>query len=267
MDNRPIGVFDSGVGGFSVVKEILKIVPNEEIVYFGDTARAPYGGRLKYELSLFAKQTMRFLISQNCKAVVAACNTTCATCLSELSDYGLPVIEVLTPAVKEAAQYNKIGLFATKATVAAAIHEKEIKKINPRAQISGVSCDKLVPLIESGHVDSPEIFAAVAEYLELLGEVECLILGCTHYPLIKNAIEKIANEKIANKKIAGGVKLIDPANGAAQNLKTVLEKSNAETAKKNPRHKFFYSGKSYGFELMLKSQNIDSDVKIISAKF
>jgi glutamate racemase len=255
MDNRPIGVFDSGVGGFSVVKAIFETVPNEEIVYFGDTARAPYGTRLKYELSLFARQTMRFLISQNCKAVAVACNTTCATCLPELFDYGVPIIEILTPAAQEAALYDKIGVFATRATARSAVHEKEIKKINPNAIVLGAACDKLVPLIESGHTDSPEILAAVREYFSLVEGVECLIMGCTHYPLISGAI----------KKITGDLKLIDPAKGAAQNLKNTLEKLNAESEPKKPIHRFFYSGKSNKFGIILKSTlNIDVEPKIIT---
>ncbi len=193
--SNPIGVFDSGVGGLTVVKELVNRFPRESIVYFGDTARVPYGIKSKETVTRFAVEDMAFLMRSNPKLVVVACNTASANALGSLQkEFDCPIIDVVTPGASQACSETKtgrIGLIATEATVKSKAYEKEINGLDPDMRIFSRACPLLVPLVEEGRTaDDPIVRAVVWEYLsEFEGlDLDTLILGCTHYPVIKDAI-------------------------------------------------------------------------------
>lgn len=205
MDNRPIGIFDSGVGGLSALRRLTEMAPGESFVYFGDTARAPYGDRPTEEIKLFSRRNARFLRSRDVKALIIACNTSTASAIEELTaDNGdIPVSGTVEPTAMEAARVSvggRIGVIATAGTVESGIYEKTILQYRPDARIISQSCPKLVPLIESGHTTSEDgaLAAALEEYLAPLmaAEVDTVVLGCTHYPLIAEAIRQVMGRDV-----------------------------------------------------------------------
>ncbi len=229
MDNRPIrtfncikepcrlpsaaiGVFDSGLGGLTVVKEIKKILPSESIVYLGDTARVPYGTRSKEIVAKFSFEDAKFLLKKNVKCIVIACNTASAYAGNELKrKIKIPVFEVITPAIKKAesvSKKEKIAVIGTRGTIASKAY-----------QFDGIACPLFVSLIEEGEIKGKLIAMVVEKYLKSLKkkEIEILVLGCTHYPLIENEIRKIVGEKVI---------LINPGKEVVLNLKKFLEKNN-----------------------------------------
>ncbi|HEX2938985.1 MAG TPA: glutamate racemase [Ruminiclostridium sp.] len=198
MDTRPIGVFDSGLGGLTAVKELERLIPNENIVYFGDTGRVPYGSRGTDTIKKYAISDMRFLLSFNVKAIVIACGTVSSVAFEEVRKVtDLPVIGVVEPAAKaavKASRSGKIGAIATSATVGSGSYEKSILKMNPDAEVKTRACPLFVPLVENGYFERDCKIAQLAahDYLdEFSGKVDTLILGCTHYPLLRGVIEDI----------------------------------------------------------------------------
>lgn len=199
MDKRPIGVFDSGLGGLTVVKSILGELPQENIIYFGDTGRVPYGNRSKETLLHYVRQDMELLVSRGVKAVVIACNTADSMARREMTEmFSLPIIGVVEPAGKKAAAITKngrIGVIATAATVASKAYENVIKAASPEVQVFAKACPLLVPLVEEGRVRRGDIVTetVLREYLKPLQKegIDTLILGCTHYPLLYDIIEDI----------------------------------------------------------------------------
>ena len=196
MDNRPIGVFDSGLGGLTAVRELMALLPDEDIIYFGDTSRVPYGGRSQQTLVKYARQDINFLLQHEIKAIVIACNTADATARRIVQkEYELPIFGVVEPSARLAVQSTrcgKIGLIGTKATVSSGVYEQIIHAEDPSAQVMALACPLLVPLVENGriHPGDPVIETVVAEYLQPLREWGCdtLVLGCTHYPLLTDVI-------------------------------------------------------------------------------
>ena len=196
MDNRPIGIFDSGVGGLTVVKQIIKALPNEDIIYFGDTARVPYGSKTKETVTNFSAQIIRFLLSKNVKTIIIACNTVSSNSYDELIKmFDLPIIEVVTPGVEAClnATKNKIvGIIGTEATVKSGAYEKKIRQKDNNIKVYSKACPLFVPLAEEGWTDN-DISRQTAEiYLRDLTEknIDSIILGCTHYPLLKKSSAK-----------------------------------------------------------------------------
>lgn len=221
MNNNAIGVFDSGLGGLTVLKEIMSILPNENIVYFGDTARVPYGPRSKETVIKYTFQAINFLISKNVKAIVIACNTATARSL-ELAQkkYNIPIIGVVEAGARTAAyttQNNIVGVIGTEGTISSKAYEEEIHKINNNIEIIGKACPLFVPIVEEGWSDSEIAFLTAQRYLKELQEsgIDSLVLGCTHYPLLKDTIKKVVEDKI---------KLVNPARETAKDLKNVLTK-------------------------------------------
>ena len=208
MDKRPIGVFDSGLGGLTVVKKIAELLPGEDIIYLGDTGRIPYGSRSRETIIKYAFQDASFLSQFNIKAMVIACNTVCSVAFSDLEkEYEIPVYEVVrAPAAAAAKQTinNKIGVIGTAATIRSGTYEKELKKINPGLTVFSIPCPLFVPLVEEGWIDAEnEAAQSVAKsYLGTLKKsgIDTLILGCTHYPLLRNVLSKV---------LGTGVSLID----------------------------------------------------------
>jgi len=219
MDNRPIGVFDSGLGGLTVVKKLREILPGEDIVYFGDTGRVPYGGRSQETLLKYVTQDIRFLESFNIKLIVAACGTASAVALPQLAnDFAVPVLGVLEHAAAAAVKKTKngkIGVIATPASVKSDAYKLKIKSICPDAEIYSKACPLFVPLVENGHLESKVAHLVAEEYLQSFLEngVDTLIMGCTHYPLLKNTIADVLGDEIA---------LVDIGEATAQYVSSLL---------------------------------------------
>ncbi len=218
MDNRPIGVFDSGLGGLTAVAEIMKLLPEEDIVYFGDTARVPYGTRSENTIMRYVREDIDFLKSFDIKAVIMACGTASSVSLPWIrKEYDIPIIGVVEPASRaavEATKNGRIGIIGTSATVRSRSYEREIMSLCSGAKIFTAACPLFVPLVENGRCDPDDVvlYTMVEEYLAPIKAegVDTLIMGCTHYPIIERAIAKYMGEKTA---------LINPGLEAAGYLK------------------------------------------------
>ena len=215
----PIGVFDSGVGGLTVAREIMRQMPKERIIYFGDTARVPYGTKSKETVTRFSKQIARFLQSHQVKTIVVACNTASAYAIEDLeAELDIPVVGVVKPGARMAADVTrngKIGVIATEGTIGSGLYSKYIKSLREDATIYGKACPLFVPLVEEGLWEDPVTVEIARRYLtELIDlDIDTLILGCTHYPLIRSTIGSIMGE---------GVTLVNPAYETAVALKKLL---------------------------------------------
>ncbi len=236
MSNKPIGVFDSGIGGLTVVKEIIRALPHENIIYLGDTARVPYGTRGREVITKFASELVHFLLKKDVKVLVVACNTISATCLEEIEKLSpVPVIGVIKPAVNEAVQKtrnHKIGVVATRATISSGVYEKEIKKLDKQAQVIMQACPLFVPLAEEGFINHQATRLIAEDYLSVYKKtpVDTLILGCTHYPLLSSIIQKTVGE---------GVTLIYSARPTANALKALLKDKKLLSDEHEVTHRFF----------------------------
>ncbi|WGX76181.1 glutamate racemase [Paraclostridium bifermentans] len=223
MNNNSIGVFDSGLGGLTVLKEITSILPSENIVYFGDTARVPYGSRSKETVIKYTFQAINFLISKGVKAIVIACNTATARSL-ELAQakYDIPIIGVIEAGARTAAYTTKnkvVGVIGTEGTINSKAYEGEIHKLDDKIKIIGKACPLFVPIVEEGWANTEVAELTAKKYLEELqaSNIDSLVLGCTHYPLLKKTI---------NKVLEGKISLVNPARETAKDLKDVLTKNN-----------------------------------------
>lgn len=201
-NTQPIGVFDSGLGGLSVLKELAQRFPGESFVYLGDTARLPYGSKSVDTIYKYAEQNIEFLLEQNCKVIVAACNSASSALLSHSEKkFGVPIINVIEPASQSAittSQTNTIGVLGTRATVQQKAYDQIITKLNPKAIVHSQACPLFVPFIEEGLVDDPLMNLVIHRYVYplLSTNIDTLILGCTHYPLIKEHIQKVVGKYI-----------------------------------------------------------------------
>lgn len=250
----PVGVFDSGVGGLTVAKEIMRQIPNEKIIYFGDTARVPYGSKSKETITKYSRQIVHFLQEQPVKAIVVACNTASAYALDEIEkELDIPIIGVIKPGAKvavEATINGKVGVIGTEGTVGSRIYSTYINKINPRITVLGKACPLFVPLVEEGLWQDPVTDEIAIRYLsELIDSgIDTLILGCTHYPLIRSTVGKIMGEKVT---------LVNPAYETAKELKELLEKEGLLN-KKTPelgdnRYQFYVSDMADKFKTFANS--------------
>ena len=216
----PIGVFDSGVGGLTVAREIMRQIPNEKIVYFGDTARVPYGSKSKDTIIRFSRQIVHFLKTKGVKAVVVACNTASALALETLQpEMDIPVIGVVLPGAKVAAETTKngkIGVIATESTIESHLYNRVIQAHNPQAEVFGKACPLFCPLVEEGWLKDPVTVGVANRYLEplLATGIDTLVMGCTHYPLLRSTLREIMGDK---------VNLVNPAYETALELKALLE--------------------------------------------
>ena len=210
-----IGVFDSGIGGITVVKEIRKQLPEEKIIYFGDTKRVPYGGKDREELIHLADQIVAFLIREGADVIIDACNTTSALALPYLQEkYAVPIVGVLVPGAHSASQVTqgKIGVMGTEATIKSGCYEEAIKKQEKNTEVVSVFCPKLVGFIEDGDLDSSYLKRVLREYLNplFLSNCDTLVLGCTHYPFLSETIHEL---------IGNSMTLVNPAVAAVNVLK------------------------------------------------
>lgn len=194
-NNRPIGVFDSGVGGLTVAREIKRLLPNESIIYFGDTEHLPYGEKSKETITKYSVKITKFLIKNKCKAIVVACNTATSNSIEEIRKAAgkIPVIDVISPVSQKVAfeLHQKVGVIATKATVNSGAYKKSIKKLNKHIKVVELATPLLVPIIEEGFRNTAVSKNAIDTYLsdKKFKDIETIILGCTHYPLIQKEIE------------------------------------------------------------------------------
>jgi len=204
----PLGVFDSGVGGLTVVREILKQIPSESILYYADTAHVPYGSRDPQELKGFARKITSYLVDQGCKMIIIACNTSTSLAYEDLQAFfPLPIIGVIEPGVEKALKATKnsrIGVIGTVATINSGVYQQKLQAKNPDAQVYAAACPPFVPLVENGLIAGADTENTVANCLSPLLEknIDTLILGCTHYPFLQPVITKV---------IGSGIKVIDPA--------------------------------------------------------
>lgn len=229
-------MFDSGIGGLTVVKEIIKELPNESIIYLGDTARVPYGTRGKDIIKKFALELTNFLLKRKVKFLVVACNTISSNCL-EVIEYisPVPVLGVIQPAVDEAlvtTRSGSIGVIGTPATILSKIYEKKIKKKNSKAKVLMKACTLFVPIAEEGLINHPATKLIAKDYLSGFNGsgVDTLILGCTHYPILRDTIQKTIGSKVT---------LIDSAKPTAKKLKEILEKKRLLNVSSKAKHEFY----------------------------
>ncbi len=232
MDERPIGIFDSGLGGLTAVRRLRQVLPAEDLVFLGDTGRVPYGARSAATILRYAAEDMAFLMGQGVKAVVVACGTVSSIALHTLKDRGIPVVGVVAPAARKAAALTKngrIGVTGTAAAIRAGAYVSALKELDPRCQSLAVACPMFVPLIEGGDTEpgSRMLETALEEYLRPIRDfgADTLILGCTHYPLIASAISAYEGR---------GVRLVDVAAEAVDELKTILTERGALARRDRP---------------------------------
>lgn len=236
MDNRPIGIFDSGIGGLTVLKEVAEQLPYEDIIYFGDTARVPYGTRSRETIIKYSFQCINFLISKNIKLVVIACNTATASALEEVSKhFDIPIIGVVMPGVETAIASSvnkKIGIIGTVSTINSNAYQEGIRNIDPRAEVIGVGCPLFVPLVEEGWQDTEIAKLTAEKYLLELREheIDTLVLGCTHYPILKYTISKVMSD----------VQLINPAFETAKQVKALLKEKDLLTESRDQAEKQYF---------------------------
>lgn len=238
-DTRPVGVFDSGVGGLTVVRQMWKILPMESIVYFGDTARVPYGTKSKETVTKFSVENIEFLMRHDVKLVIVACNTASALSLDFLKRcFKVPVMGVIEPGAKGAiasTRSRRIGVIGTQATISSGSYEKMVKKICPEVFVFTQSCPLFVPLVEEGWTDGKVARDVTYEYLQPLRRknIDTLILGCTHYPLLKKVIGSVMGR---------AVKLIDSSEEVANEARGILDANGLLRASgSRPTYKFFVS--------------------------
>ncbi len=258
-DKRPIGVFDSGLGGLTVVKEIIKELPNEDIVYFGDTGRVPYGTRSVETIKKYARQDEKFLLNQGVKLIVAACGTVSSVAGDTAKELPVPFFEVVSHASRQAVEKSrngKIAVIGTSATVKSGQHKAEILKLNPNAEVITVACPLFVPLVEEGWYKGDDIIVleTVKRYLKPIIEfgADTLILGCTHYPVLSEAISIV---------MGGEAVLINAGTATAKAVAKYL-KENSLDNQNGGRNSFYVSDKPDFFKTqagVLLECEIDED--------
>ena len=220
MDDRPIGVFDSGIGGLTVVSALSSALPNENILYVGDTARVPYGNKSPLRIKQYSREITEWLIQQNCKIIVVACNTVSSMAIHYLqSHFSLPIIGVIKPGVDFAINITKnknIGVLGTQGTIKSNAYGKELLSKVPNIKIISKACPLFVPLVEEGLVEGEIPFSVAGFYLKELqsSNIDTVILGCTHYPLLKNVIGEFLGKKIT---------LVDSGNAIARSVEYKLD--------------------------------------------
>lgn len=262
MENKNIGVFDSGLGGLTVAKEIIKLLPNEKIIYFGDTARVPYGTKSKTVVAKYSREIVRFLKTKDIKMVVIACNTASAVAIEDVIDeIDVPVIGVVKAGSRRAVKTtknNKIGIIGTNATIDSDSYKKEIYNIDNKIEVYQKACPLFVPLIEEGMIEDSITQEMAERYLkEIKTKIDTLVLGCTHYPLIKNTLKKVVKEDVI---------LIDSAEETAIEVRNVLYEKRILRNEKAENHEFYVSdapdkfvkiGKLFLEEVLNKAEKID----------
>lgn len=244
MNNNSIGVFDSGLGGLTAVKSILRILPKENIIYFGDTGRLPYGTKTEETIKQYAAGDIRFLLSRNVKMVVIACGTASSVALSDMREmFSIPIVGVVDAAceaVVKATKNGRVGVLGTSATIRSNSYLKGITARNEKIKVYQKACPLFVPLVENGHFNSEVTKLVVKEYLEPIKSegVDTLVLGCTHYPLLEKAISEY---------MGGNVKIINVCEELAGSIGTILGEDNLAERAEDGSCEYFVSDDEKGF--------------------
>ncbi|KOO46922.1 glutamate racemase [Priestia koreensis] len=249
--SRPIGVIDSGVGGLTVAKEIMRQLPKERIIYMGDTARCPYGPRHSEEVRQFTWEMTHYLLKQNIKMLVIACNTATAVVLEEIQEkLDIPVLGVIQPGARAALKVtnnHKIGVIGTNGTIKSQAYPLALKELNSRVEVDSLACPLFVPLVESGNFASDEAQRIVEETLAPLThtDIDTLILGCTHYPVLKRAIQEALGSQ---------VRLISSGEETASEISAILSYSDLlNQNEEEPVHLFLTTGSTELFQAISSS--------------
>ncbi len=264
MDKRSIGVFDSGLGGLTAVKQIMRELPDESIVYFGDTGRVPYGTRSEETIIKYSKNDVNFLIEKGVKLIVVACGTVSSVALPTLkNEYNIPIIGVVEAGAGAAlakTKNGKIGVIGTPGTIKSGSYERLIKQVNPDAKTYSAACPLFVPLVENGHFDTEVARLVIEEYLTPIKNqgVDTLILGCTHYPLLEKSISEFMGD---------GVTLINAGAEVAKLLKVYFEENAMECdGSLKAQYHYYVSDNVDGFETLggiFLEEKIDGQVEKI----
>jgi len=273
LDKRPIGVFDSGVGGLTVVKELIKIMPNEDIIYFGDTGRVPYGTRGRDTIIKYAQQDVSFLLKHNVKMIIAACGTASAVLPDEYTKK-LPIpytgiIQSATQAACGITKTNKIGVIATNATINSGAYGKLIRSINENIQVFGNACPLFVPLAENGFIERENEITRLAAKMYLQDfagtGIDTLILGCTHYPLLYEIIDDVLTDILKYK-----VSLINPGEQTAIYTRAFLNERNMlNSADNEAKYHYYVTDNTESFEqIAVKFMRLDikGDIEYVSVE-
>lgn len=236
-NSLPIGMFDSGVGGLTVLREVMSQLPQESTIYFGDTARVPYGSKSRDVIVRFSLEIGQFLLQEKVKMIVVACNTASAFALPALSEkFDVPIVGVIAPGAQAALKTTKtkrVGVIGTEGTIESQAYTEAIKNLDSHVEVFGQACPLIVPLVEEGWLEKPVAGDIVKEYLTplLTHRIDTLVLGCTHYPLLKNLLGKVAGPKI---------QLIDSAQETARGVAAQLRQKNLESEARTPITRQFY---------------------------
>lgn len=251
MDNRPIGFLDSGVGGLTVVRELMRQLPHEEVIYIGDSARAPYGPRPAEQIRAYTWQLVNFLLTKDVKMIVIACNTATAVVWEEVKEkLDIPVLGVILPgasaAIKSTAS-GRIGVIGTPMTVSSDIYRQKIEALSPEMKVESLACPKFVPFVESNELHSSLTKKVVYETLQpLAGRVDTLVLGCTHYPLLRPIIQN---------RMGPDVKLIDSGAECVRDISVLLNyfEINRSREKQELNHQFYTTANAKSFSEIAES--------------
>jgi glutamate racemase len=230
--NKAIGIFDSGIGGLTVLKALEDALPDENLVYLGDTARVPYGNKSRETITRYSMENTRFLIESGVKMVVVACNTASALALTELkAHFSIPILGVLEPGARaavSATRSKEVGVIGTESTVGSSSYSKAVHAIDKKIRVWGIACPLFVPLVEEGWTDTEVTELVARKYLEPFYKtpIDALILGCTHYPLLKKIVGRVMGEK---------VNLVDSAQETARAAKELLDEKKLKRSDPSPR--------------------------------
>ncbi len=262
-DSRPIGVFDSGLGGLTVVYELRELLPQEEIIYLGDTLRCPYGGRSIEAIKTFSHEVVQFLLNQNVKMIIVACNTVSAVALDEIIALAgdIPVVGVVQPGCKAAIHTSagrRIGVIGTKATIKAGAYGDGIRELNDQVTVHEKACPLLVPLVEEGFAESRVTDLVLEEYLDDLIDlgIDTLVLGCTHYPLLEKEIQGV---------VGGKIQVIDSAWWTAREAKVILTSEDLLATDRQSEDSFYATDMTDEFSKLASAflrGNMDTVVEI-----
>lgn len=251
MDNRPIGFFDSGLGGLTCIPNLMKMLPKERIIYFGDTARTPYGSKATTTITSFSRQIADFLVNQGVKMIVIACNTVSATCLADLQQQhpDIPVVGIIEPAAERIARacstMNKIGIIGTKATIESGAYKKLVQSRNRDLDIYETACPAFVPLIEEGIIQNDIMDLTIKYYMDdfiLENRLDTVVLGCTHYPLIRSNI----------KRLYPALHIINPSEEVAYSVRSILSEKDMLALYPDFENTFYASDLSENFLNMIE---------------
>lgn len=264
MDNRPIGIFDSGLGGLTCVREVMSIMPNEDIIYFGDTGRVPYGTRSSATIVKYVRQDINFLRRFDIKFIVIACGTASSAALPHITtEYDTDIIGVVDPASRQAAEATRngiVGVLGTRGTINSKKYSEKIGNLNPDIKVISNACPMFVPIVENGYADTEVARILAREYLEpiIKAGADTIILGCTHYPLLRKTIQDIVGD---------GVTLIDSGSAAAYDAKRIMTEHSLLTDRTDGGTvRYYVSDTIHGFEelgSLFLSKKIVGDVSKI----